>query len=186
MMRRAMAQVIGIFLITLMIMGVGGSSPAAQQLSIFPNIYLGSVTVSGEPAPDGLEIVARIGDQVSSPRPITDGKYVALTVNVPNRTYVGETITFHIGEIQADQTSVFRSATMLGASNSLIETLDLTFESLPIEVAFDPAVNATPPIIGDSSVPRIPPVAVAMGLSLLVMGIATLRLLHQGEERNSR
>ena len=180
-----MTQVIGIFLIALMLMGVGGSSPAAQQLPPFPRIYLGSVTISGEPAPDGLEVIARIRDQVSSPRPVTDGKYVALTVNVPDGTYVGETITFHIGEIQADQTSIFQAATMFGGANSLIETLDLTFGSVPVEVALDPTVDATPPIIGDSSVPMIPPIAMAMGLSLLVMGIATLRLIRQAKERDS-
>ncbi len=72
---------------------------------------------------------------------------------------------------------------MFGPSSSLITTLDLTFTSLPAEVALDPAVSATPPIIGDSSVPMIPPIAVAMGVSLLVMGIATLRLFRQVENR---
>lgn len=180
---RIAAQGIGVVLIALMIMGVGGKSPAAQTMSVFPNIYLGSVTISGEPAPEGLEIVARIRDQVSSPRPITDGKYVALTVNVPDGTYAGETITFHIGDIQAAETSTFTSSTMLGPASNLTETLDLTFGSLPAEVALDPAAAATPPIIGDSSVPMIPPIAVAMGVSLLVMGIATLRLFRQVENR---
>ena len=180
---RIVSQIIGMVLVALMIMGVAGGSPAAQSLPPFPNIYLGSVTISGQPAPDGLEIVARIRDKVSSPRPITDGKYVALTVNVDDGTYVGETITFHVGDMQAAETGTFTSQTMFGPSSSLITTLDLTFTSLPAEVALDPAVSATPPIIGDSSVPMIPPIAVAMGVSLLVMGIATLRLFRQVENR---
>ena len=55
------------------------SAQAPPSLSLI--IYQGNVTIAGEQAPEGLPIIARIGDEFeSSSVTIENGRYVGLTV----------------------------------------------------------------------------------------------------------
>ena len=61
-----------------------------------PVVYSGTVTVGGAPAPDGLEIVARILDYESRPKTTSGSKYASLTVGPPDATYLSRQVTFHV------------------------------------------------------------------------------------------
>ena len=89
-------------------------------------IYYGSVSVNEEPAPDGHTITARVGDYESKPVIITEGKYESLSV-AAELSLAGQTITFFLGEVQADQTDTYQT---LGIP--VIKTgFNLTFPRLP-------------------------------------------------------
>ena len=119
------------------IMGVG----QPQALPDIPNVFSGSVTMAGEPAPDGVEIFARVGayqSNVARPgfeaheRPIVlteEGRYKDLKVQPTGATNVGRTISFFAtygsGEVQAEETVTFRPGPIFESN------YDLTFGELP-------------------------------------------------------
>jgi len=73
-----------------------------------PIIYIGDVTVGGEPAPDGSIIVGKVEDYTSNPMEVKNGRVAGLTVGPPNVGYFGKTITFELnGLVQAEETDVF-------------------------------------------------------------------------------
>ena len=100
-------------LIAIVVALVATFSSAALAQEISPTIYSGSVTIGGNPAPDGLTLVARINDYESEGVVTKNGRYSFLIVSPPTGAYFIETITFHIPEldIQAQETDVFRGST---------------------------------------------------------------------------
>jgi hypothetical protein len=88
-------------------------SSVAFAQSISPTIYSGSVSIGGNPAPDGLTVVARINDYESDGVLTKNGRYSFLIVLPPTIDYFIETITFHIPEhaLQAKETDVFTGST---------------------------------------------------------------------------
>ena len=101
------------------------TQPVAQPPSP-PVMYFGNVTVNGQPAPDGLVIVARIEDYQSESVTTNNGAYARLTVSPPSSSYQYKDTTFHIGAfgVQASETVLF-----LGGPAE--RPLDLTFPVLP-------------------------------------------------------
>ncbi len=102
------------FLLTAIVVAlVATFSSAALAQEISPTIYSGSVTIGGNPALDGLALVARINDYESESVVTKNGRYSFLIVAPPSGDYFIETITFHIPEleIQAHETDVFRGST---------------------------------------------------------------------------
>lgn len=93
-----------------------------------PHIFAGTATVNGMPVPDGFEIVARVLNYESLSVTVQGGKYSvnheALLVGPPDDTFRNQTITFHLGDVQADQTAVFMPA-------RLQTKFSLMFPSLP-------------------------------------------------------
>ena len=134
--RRAIALVAAITA-SAAIMGVG----QPQALPDIPNVFSGSVTIAGEPAPDGVEIFARLGSYQSNvPRPgfeanersivLTEGgRYESLKVQPPGSNNVGRTISFYAtygsGDVQAEETISFRPGPIF------VSNYDLTFTELP-------------------------------------------------------
>ena len=71
------------------------AAPAlAQSPPPAPELYSGTVTVAGEPAPDGSTIVARIGDEYESePVTVSGGMYSDLSLTAPDASFRDRTIT---------------------------------------------------------------------------------------------
>ncbi|MCH8109872.1 MAG: hypothetical protein IIB15_07055 [Chloroflexi bacterium] len=93
-----------------------------------PALYSGAVLVGGETPPDGLTITARILDYESQPSTITDGRYELLIVGPPDGSFIGETITFLLENLQADQTDIY-------IPGSVDLSFDLTFPALAVPCA---------------------------------------------------
>jgi hypothetical protein len=100
----------------------------AQGIPPIPALYSGTVLVGNETPPDGLTITARILDFESQPSTITDGKYELLIVGPPDESFIGETITFHLDSLQADQTDIY-------VPGSVDLSFDLTFPALAVPCA---------------------------------------------------
>ena len=102
------------------------SAQAPPSLSLV--IYQGNVTIAGELAPDGLPILARIGDSFESEIvTIKNGRYVGLTIG-PSPDSVDKEIEFVLeGQIIADQKPLFVVSSL---PKSLV--LDLNFSSRAI------------------------------------------------------
>ena len=135
---------------------------AASAQPLLPALYSGSATVGGVSVPDGLVITARILDYVSEPVVVRDGRYDLLQVSPPDGAFTGETITFHLDGLQADQTDTFRTAKFsLG--------FDLTFPRLP-EPTPTPTVQPTETPIPTATPERAQP-AVYSGSVVVAGGI---------------
>ncbi len=111
---------------------------AAQQLPPHPVIYSGAVTVSFGEDPDGFFVTARVLDYESEPREVVDGEYAGLIVQLPDDTYVGNEVTFHLDGQQALETD-----TSVAPGLPVIESdFNLTFAKLP-----DPTPTPTPVVV---------------------------------------
>ena len=120
---------------------------SAQDLPGFPIIYLGSVTIAGEPAPDGLDISARMDGKEFGPVRTSGGRYVGLTVN-GDRDDSGKTISFYLkGIVKADQEDTFTYQ----SGPRTAKTLNLTFAFIPEPTptpAPTPTITPTPLPLG--------------------------------------
>ena len=107
-------------------------------------IYFGDAIVGGVPVPDGHTIVGRVGDYESKPVTVSEGQYVALSV-AAELSLAGQTITFFLGDVQADQTDIYRP----GGIPVIKRNFTLTFPSLPAPTPEPTAIPtntpATPP-----------------------------------------
>ncbi len=181
------------------IMGAGQS----QTLPEYPNVFSGSVLFAGEPAPDGVEIFARMGDYQSNvaregfeadQRPIAltkDGGYVNLKVQPTGTNLVGKTITFFAtfghGEVQAEETVSFKRGPLFASGTNL------SFPSLPpgspvptpVPTPTQPPQTPTPsptpvlPIPGDTNIPQMSQLAVVVGVGAILAGGAMLLLVRR-------
>ena len=99
--------------------------------------YFGNATVDGEPVPDGHIIVGRVGDYESKPVTVfttkdertgveTKGVYAALSV-AADISLAGQTITFFLGDVQANETDTYRP----GGIPVIKPNFSLTFSALP-------------------------------------------------------
>ena len=165
-----------------------------------PNIFSGQVFIAGQPAPDGVEIFARVDGYQSNvaragfdpeDRPIVlvkGGKYPQLVVQPPDESFISKTVTFHatlgFGDVQADET-----AKMLGGLQ-VIANFDLHFAVAPAGApaptpTVTPTITPTPlptpvlPIPGDPSVPHLSRIALMAGVAAVVAGGAILFLLRR-------
>ena len=112
-------------------------------------IYFGSASVNGEPVPDGYTIIARVGEYESKPVTVTQGRYESLSV-AAEASFAGQTISFFLGDIPADQTDTYRP----GGIPVVKPNFDLTFSALP-EPEPTPVAADTP-----TPVPTQPPAPV--------------------------
>ena len=132
----------------------GGSVPP------WPKIYTGNVTVAGQPASDGWEIVGKIGQYVSIPVTIRDGRMVGLAVGPPDNTFFGSTVTFELrhGEmsVTAEQTDLFTNL----VAPTLVKDFHLEFPAFPTPT---PLPTATPTV---TPIPTATPLATATPISV--------------------
>ena len=121
------------------------------QPSTPPVVYFGSVTVNGQPAPDGLVIVARIEDYESEGVVTSNGSYARLAVSPSSSAYLFKDTTFHIPAfgVQAFETVLF-----LGGPAE--RPLDLTFPALP-DPTPTPEPTATPTAVPTATPTPAPP-----------------------------
>ncbi len=162
-----------------------------------PNIYSGNVFIAGAPAPDGIEIFARVGDyQTNVPRPefeerliilTKDGKYgspIQLVVQPPDESYVNKMITFYatrgFGEVKAEETALFSNGLQV------ISGFGLNFPEAPPSAPAatptpTPTITPTPllPIPGDPSVTQFPRLALIAGIVALAAGGAILFIMRR-------
>jgi hypothetical protein len=89
-----------------------------------PQLFAGTVNVPGQSVPDGLIVVARIGDEYESEPAVVRGGGYALKVSPPKSTPLGSVIKFYLGNVEAD-----RSATYTPGGQYL--NFNLTFPRLP-------------------------------------------------------
>ncbi len=104
-------------------------------------IYYGNVTVDGEPAPDGHTVTARVGDYESKSVTVTQGKYASLSV-AAKTSLAGQTITFFLGDVQADETDIYQP----GGIPVIKTGFDLTFSALPAPTPAPTAIPTNTPI----------------------------------------
>lgn len=99
--------------------------PSAALPPPLPALFLGTITAGGEAVPDGMTLVGRIGEDYETPPVIVeDGRYDVLKVTPPDGSFVGKALTFHLGEVEADQVATFQP----GQANHFY---NLTFAKLP-------------------------------------------------------
>ncbi len=110
-------------------------------------IYYGEATVGGEPAPDGHTIVGRVGDYESNPAIVSGGRYAALSV-AAEASLNGQTVTFFLGDVQADQTDTYQPHGI-----PVIKTgFDLTFSALSEPTPAPTAIPTNTPVQSQDSV----------------------------------
>ena len=179
------------------LMALLGAGPRQGELPPFPNNYGGKVFIGGEPAPDGVEIFARLDSYqsnvaregiASGQRPmvlVEGGEYTLLKLQPPSTSAFGKTITFHgtlgFGDVQAEETAIFIPVDIGGDQHGLFNALDLHFsEPPPAPPTPTPPPTATPiptplptpvlPIPGDPSVSQLSRLALVAGVAALVAG----------------
>ncbi|MBF8266783.1 MAG: hypothetical protein HW388_291 [Dehalococcoidia bacterium] len=202
--RACLARNVIVGVLLLLLSGVVGGVASAQDATLlWPIIFSGNVTVGGQPAADGLVVVARMGGVNAGSATTQGGRYGGLTVGTTHRDMVGRTITFHLDGEVAQETEVFEEFIQ-----PVTRTRDLTFPAsqptptptpaptaTPVPTA-TPAPTATPvptatprptptallPAVGDASVSEMPGAAMAAGALLLLVGVTVLRVTRRKTE----
>jgi hypothetical protein len=115
---------------------------SAQSPPPLPTIFIGDATVAGEAAPDGIVIFARVGDYTSDITLVENGRYV-LTVGPPDTTYANKLITFHIEDVQADETTPFIPTSLPTVKSGF----NLNFPNLPIPTPTSTPIPTATPLV---------------------------------------
>ena len=91
---------------------------------VIPHAFLGLATVNGSPAADGTVVAALIDGVQVAAKSVVDGSYPVLLVESTTESFVGKTVTFTIGGIQASETAVWQQG----------EVTELNLTATPIAV----------------------------------------------------
>ena len=121
------------------------AAPAlAQSPPPAPELYSGTVTVAGDPAPDGSTIVARIGDEYESePVTVSGGMYSDLSLTAPDASFRDRTINFFLnGVVQANETDKLTAS----AVPVIKFGFSLTFAQLPQPTPSPTPVTVSPTV----------------------------------------
>ena len=140
---------------------VSGGADAQEALPVSPAVYNGDAKLAdGSNVPNGLTIVARIGEEYESePVEVDAGRYQVLIIAPGNQTFIARTITFHLDGVQALETDTFTPGKS-GPNNTRL-IFGLTFPSLP---AVPPTPTPTPtstPV--PTATPQVAPTLVYSG-----------------------
>ncbi|HEX77476.1 MAG TPA: hypothetical protein G4O03_03570 [Dehalococcoidia bacterium] len=132
----------------------------------FPCTYSGTVTtMDGLPVPDGTQVYAIVDGWNSKDdgqwTQVSQGKY-RLSVRPPSRTYFGKTVTFYVGDQQANETAIFPNTHDPDAERW--PTLDLTVPGAVI-----------PPEVGDTTLPWLRLAILCLGAFMLLSGAFVLK-----------
>ncbi len=104
-----------------------------------PVVYSGAVTVAGQPAPDGLLIVARITDHETEPVITQGGRYQFLKVTGPSE-YLFRPVTFHLKDYDVQAAEIVQRFT---GGPAFVDNFNLSFPVLPTPTP-TPTPTATP------------------------------------------
>ena len=113
--------------------------------------YFGTATVNGVPVPDGYTITAKVGDYESNPVTLANGYYQSLSVSPSDESLGGETITFLLEGVPANETDIYQPGVVIVKPN-----FNLTFSELPEPTPVPTTVSADTP----TPVPTQPPAPV--------------------------
>jgi len=120
---RAMNEYICLFVIAGILLAIAPSVYADMaQLPTLPSFFSGALTIEGNPAPAGTEVVAKIdGETRGTIAAEEDGKYGSggQLLVTGDSDDAGKTIRFYVNDVEADQTAVWN----MGA----VYDLDLAF-----------------------------------------------------------
>ncbi len=92
------------------------------QLPPYPNIFTGTVTIAGEPAPDGLEVIAQLDYWRSEPVLTSGGRYAQLSIGHRDWLLDGKEIVFFVQGVRAQETAVFNGRDLRTATQDLTLT----------------------------------------------------------------
>ena len=128
-------------------------TPTTKSPPPFPFIYKGAVNTSdGSPVPDGHQIVVVIGDYMSEPVEVVNGRYRDLTVAPSNSHFFNRPIKFVLWDVEAEQVDEFRRVGF-----PAFRTLDLIFPRLPDPTPSPTAVTTPTPTPTATPVPTATP-----------------------------
>ncbi len=176
----------------LVFMGAGPNQIERPPQPFFQDFISGVVTVQGEPAPAGTQLIACIDDCDtvfrSKPKTLADGgSFELLEVNPSDENLIGHEISFHLvnefGRIQAVETRAF-----VGIFD--FYPTDLTFNdplpTPPVPPTPTPTPEPTPtailPVTGDPTVTEIPRLALLAGGGAAVVGAGLLLAVRRAKE----
>jgi len=181
-------------------LSVFGAVPR-QEVPPFAVVYSGSVTIEGEPAPEGLLIMACVAgcdtgwetseEEGQAVKTSAESTYFVI-IGPPDVSFLDEEITFWIvtdfGErIKAVETEIYDPN---NPNKDISRTLDLTFdEPLPVAPTATPPPTVTStvaptatlvlPIPGDAGVPALFRWAMIAGAAALAVGGVTFFWFHR-------
>lgn len=181
---RRVSVVAIILVLSVSLLGMLGAVPrqGVPPQPFYPDYFSGRVSVQGKPAPAGTQLVACVEDcvrlfQSAAVKVEREGKYANLVVNPSDQALRGRSITFYLvnefGRIRAVETATFEA----GLS---FKTLNLTFND-PVPTP-TPVPTATPrptpslPVVGDTTVTRVPKLALGLG-GVVALGSVFLLLV---------
>ena len=124
--------------------GAQGAPPVA------PIVYAGSVTVAGQPAADGLQLVARIATHETEPVFTQGGKYTFLKVTAP-ADLLFRPVTFHLKDYDVQAAEIVQRFT---GGPSFVDGFNLSFPVLPTPT---PTPTATPTPVPPTPTPTATP-----------------------------
>ena len=101
-----------------------------------PHVFIGSATINGSPAADGMVVAAVVDGRQVAAKMVSGGSYEAIYVFPTNGSFVGKIVTFTIGGIPANETALWKQG---GATS-----LNLSATPSPGTPTATPAPTATP------------------------------------------
>ena len=138
---------------------------AGQATEPAPMMYFGSANTRSEPVPDGLSIVDRVDGHESGPVKVADAAD-SLLINPLDATFVGKRVTFHLGDIQANETDKLTAGVVK-------DPFDLTFPRLPGAL---PEIGVITTVGGNGRVAAEPDTGDSLRLGLAVVVVAAAGL----------
>ena len=133
-----------------------------------PTLYSGKVTVQGANVPDGLRLVAAIGEYESLPVLVKEGRYSGLTVGPPNASYEGQTIHFFLASdlerVRAAETDTFQAG-----GTPQLKILALAFPRAP-------RLSEEAPATGESDAVKV---AWLLGVGIAVVVVAAIAFVYR-------
>ena len=171
-----------------------------QDVPPFPVAYSGDILIQGEPAPEGLLVLACVAgcdagwegseEDEQAVRTRADGSYAGVIVGPPDESFVGEEITFWIVTDFGDRIKAVESVEYDADLPLSREGFDLTFDDpLPEPPTATPPPTATStvaptatlvlPIPGDAGVPGLFRWALIAGAAALAVGGVTFFWFHR-------
>lgn len=129
------------FLVLVLAVAIFPSETFAQGGPPGVMTYFGTATVNGAPVPDGYTITAKVGDYESNPVTVSNGYYQSLSVSLSEPSLSGETITFLLDGVPANETDIYQSGVVMAKPN-----FNLTFSGLPEPTPLPTPIPADTPI----------------------------------------
>lgn len=161
-----------------------------QGFPPFPYLVVGTVQVDGSFISESSVLTARIDDWETRPVTVTDGSFgtapgIPIVIGPPNASYLGKTVTFHLGtELIAEQSFTFENLpepAFLQQNLTFISSFDVP---LPSDATPVPLSEPSPSVdsADDPNLPSVPNNTrdnTFLWLVLLALGAALAVLIYR-------